>query len=1064
MAKIFISYRRDDSAGHAGRLYDHLCDHFGPDEVFMDIDTVKPGRDFVDEVRQAVGGCDGLVAIIGREWLTISDATGTRRLDDPEDIVSLEIATALERGIRVLPVLVQGAPMPAAPDFPERLKDLAHRNAQEISDRSFRSDAQSLIEALEAPEPELPDRDDFVGRQREMAELIVALDTAMAGRGQMVMLAGEPGIGKTRLAQKLAFRAESLGAQVLWGWCYEHAGAPPYWPYVHPIRTYVETADPSQLNSQLGSGGAAIAEIVPELREKLPDLGQAVAADPDRARFRLFDSIATFLKNAAQSRPLLIVVDDLHWADSSSLLMLDFLVREITASPVLVLGTYRDVEITANHPMSQTLGNLVRERHYRRVQLDGLTQQEVGEFVESSKGVSLADDILETIHSRTDGNPLFVNEVVELIDPEQMSENTAWTDIIPEGVRDAIGSRLGRLSESCNQVLSNASVIGREFDFSLLRTLDPDISANGVLAALDEALDAKVIEVLPVPAGRYQFGHALIQLSLYGEMPSARRIRVHISIGETMEQTHASNLETHSAELARHFAEAESVLGSEKLARYSLMAGERGLATHAYEEALAHFERGLIAREIDLTGTGPATDEETAAMLFGLAKARASTRQTNLIAGALEAFSPLSRAFEFYAEAGNVAQAVALAEFPLAPPTLSNPDATQIMARALSLAPDDSHDAGRLLSRYGGMLGLAANDYEGSQEALGRAIAIARREKDVGLEIQTLAYGADVSGNHLRWRESLDNGLRAIQLATGNENAYSEVLPRWWTIVSSHHMGNLDLALAHASPLRALAERRSTPLLLASIANVPLVSLPCLVGDWQEGRENSDRNLELSPVSQAPLGLRVLIEYETGEFDQGEVYLERLLEAMRQAPDQSFTVGRTAMVILTAARITGVPKHLDVAESIAKSALLTQSVPPLLVMYAKAALAMLAVHKGDQSAATVYSSFLQEQHGTMLWTTISIDRLLGLLSQTLENPDQAATHFKDALAFCRKAGYRPELAWACCDYADTLLARNGEGDIAKAASLLDESLAIATELGMRPLIERVIARQERGET
>lgn len=708
--------------------------------------------------------------------------------------------------------------------------------------------------------------------------------------------------------------------------------------------------------------------------------------------------------------------------------------------------------------MSQTLGNLVRERHYRRVQLDGLTQQEVGEFVESSKGVSLTDDILETIHSRTDANPLFVHEVVELIDPDQMTENTAWTDIIPEGVRDAIGSRLGRLSETCNQVLSTASVIGREFEFALLRSLDPDISEDGVLAALDEALKAKVIEESPAPAGRYQFGHALIQLSLYGEMSSARRLRVHVGIGETLEQTHASSLAAYAAEIAYHFAESESVSGPDKLARYSLIAGEAALATYAYEDAVAHFERGLLARKIDLIGTEPATDEETASMLFGLAKARASSRQVNLIASALGAFSPLSRAFEFYAEAGNVAQAVATAEFPLAPPTLSSPDATQMMARALSLVPDESHDAGRLLSRYGGMLGLAANDYEGSKEALGRAIAIARREKDVGLEIQTLAYAADVSGNHLRWQESVDNGLRAILLATGNENAYSEVLPRWWTIVSSHHLGNLDLALAHALPLRALAERRSTPLLLASIANVPLVSLPCLVGDWQEGRENSDRNLELSPVSQAPLGFRVLMEYETGEFDQGEIYLERLLEAMSLTPGQSFTTGRTSMAILTAARITGVPKHLDVAESIAKSTLLTQFVPPLLEMYANAALAMLAVHRGEQSAVAEHSSSLLKQCGTMLWTTISVDRLLGLSYQVMENPDQAAAHFEDALAFCRKAGYRPELAWTCCDYADTLLSRNGEGDRAMASLLLNESLSIATELGMRPLMERVGAR------
>jgi len=382
----------------------------------------------------------------------------------------------------------------------------------------------------------------FIGRQQEMAVLADALDDALSGRGQMVMLAGEPGIGKTRLAQELASRAESLGAQVLWGWCYEHAGAPPYWPYVQPIRAYVESADAQQLSSQMGSGGAAIAEIVPELRAKLSDLGQPAAAEPEQARFRLFDSVATFLKNAAQSQPMLFVVDDLHWADESSLLLLEFLAREIAASPLLILGTYRDVEVTGRHPLSQTLGNLVRERHFRRVQLGGLTQQEVGEFVEASKGVTLPGDALETIHSRTEGNPLFVNEVVELINPEQITEDRAWADIIPEGVREAIGRRLSRLSETCNQVLRTASVIGREFDFSLLSGLDSDISADGVLEALDEALEAKVIEALPARLERYQFGHALIQQALYEEMSPIRRVRAHTRVGETLEQLHQSEL------------------------------------------------------------------------------------------------------------------------------------------------------------------------------------------------------------------------------------------------------------------------------------------------------------------------------------------------------------------------------------------------------------------------------------------------------------------------------------------------------------------------------------------
>ena len=236
MPKIFISYRRSDSATSAGRIYDRLEGRFGPGQVFMDVDTIRPGLDFVDVVQAAVGSCDALIAVIGSEWLGASDVSGQRRLENPEDLVRLEIATALERDIRVIPVLVQGTRMPVAADLPEGLTALARRNSVEVSDARFRTDIEQLIEALEAPTERLADTvfvepapttsSTFVGRDREMAELNKALDEALTGQGRLVMLVGEPGIGKTRLAQELASSAERRGAQVFWGRCYEEEGAP----------------------------------------------------------------------------------------------------------------------------------------------------------------------------------------------------------------------------------------------------------------------------------------------------------------------------------------------------------------------------------------------------------------------------------------------------------------------------------------------------------------------------------------------------------------------------------------------------------------------------------------------------------------------------------------------------------------------------------------------------------------------------------------------------------------------------------------------------------------------
>ncbi len=202
-----------------------------------------------------------------------------------------------------------------------------------------------------------------------MAELKDALDDAMAGRGRSVMLAGEPGIGKTRTAQELGSHAIVLGVKVLWGWCYEREGAPPYWPWIQPLRSYIQDKDSEELSSLMGPGASDIAQVVPEVWQLLPDLEPPPTLEPEQARFRLFDSITNFLKNAAQSQPLLLVLEDLHWADHSSLMLWEFDSKEISNARVMLLGTYRAVEVGRRHPLSQALGSLIREPSFRRVQL-----------------------------------------------------------------------------------------------------------------------------------------------------------------------------------------------------------------------------------------------------------------------------------------------------------------------------------------------------------------------------------------------------------------------------------------------------------------------------------------------------------------------------------------------------------------------------------------------------------------------------------------------------------------------------------------------------------------------
>lgn len=512
-------------------------------------------------------------------------------------------------------------------------------------------------------------REVFVGRQRETETLVAAFDDASAGHGRLVVLVGEPGIGKTRTARELASYTETQGAKVLWGWCYEDDGAPPYWPWLQPIRAYVQQASPDRLRSEMGSGAVDIAVIVSELKNKMPELEAPPAAAPEQARFRLFDSVTNFLKNASQSQPLVLVLDDLHWADKPSLLLLQFLAQELAVPDfgrLLVVGCYRDVELSRQHPLSETLVHISRTAGgggaggFQRVVLRGFDHEGTAHFIEGSAGIEPADELVEALYSHTEGNPFFMTEVIRLL--SESGELTAErngppeTLRIPEGVREAIGQRLNRLSDQCNEVLTTASAISREFTLNQLNRLFGSLEEDRLLEVLEDALASQVIEELPNSVGRYQFTHALIRETLLDEISTTRRVRLLARIAETLEALYENDIEAHAGELAYFFDGAEPVLGHEKLVRYSNLAGQQALAVYAWEEAEVHFERALAAKQVSPSGSDPATDAENAELLFGLGRAQVAVFPLYRVG---EAVATLNRAFTYYADAGDAGRALA---------------------------------------------------------------------------------------------------------------------------------------------------------------------------------------------------------------------------------------------------------------------------------------------------------------------------------------------------------------------------------------------------------------------
>ena len=625
------------------------------------------------------------------------------------------------------------------PIYPRVLEPIPHSHyTGPMSEPSSQSSSQSSAASV------------FVGRERELGELRASLDESLAGRGRLAMLVGEPGIGKTRTAQELTSYAQSRGSQVYWGRCYEESGAPPYWPWVQAIRDYVQQSTPDRLQTEMGPGAADIAGIVPDINAKLPDLPTPPALEPEQARFRLFDSITRFFKTAGRSQPLVLVLDDLHWADQPSLLLLRFMSQQLQDSCILVVGCYRDVELSRQHPLSGTLAQLSREQGFQRHLLRGMSREETGQLVEAASGIRPGPPVVDTVYAHTDGNPYFMTELVRLLVSQgELDESGAMGSQglrIPEGVREVIGQRLNRLSETCNRVLTTASVIGRDFGLDQLVRLHPELSEDQLLEVLEEALEARLIEEMPQAAGRNQFAHRLAQETLTQELSFIRRVRLHARIAAALEELYGTNAEAHAAELAYHFAQAETVIGVEKLMHYALIAGEQALAGYAYHEAQSCFQRGLAAKGTPLEGTDPARDSQEAALLAGLGRTQVAVLPRYQLQ---DAVATLGRAADYYIRNGNVAAAAAVVDCPI-PDMGLRTGMTQLIARVLPLIPSGSASAGRTLCNYGRVLGLEA-DYQGAQEAFRKAGDIARTVADTTLEARILVSAFEVDIFNLKF-------------------------------------------------------------------------------------------------------------------------------------------------------------------------------------------------------------------------------------------------------------------------------------------------------------------------
>jgi hypothetical protein len=456
----------------------------------------------------------------------------------------------------------------------------------------------------------------FVGREAELHQLQSTFDSALSGQGALAMVVGEPGIGKTALCEQLSTYVAVRGGKTLVGHSYEEGSLSlPYLPFVEALRSYVLVQEPDRLKQELGSGAAEVARIISEIRDRV-SVELRPAGDPEDDRWRLFQAITGFLRNAASVHPILLVLEDLHWADHGTLDFLVHLSRNLAASRLLVVGTYRDVEVDRSHPLSATLAELRRSASFHRVPLRGLTVDEVNRMMNAIRGQEVPWSRAEAIHRQTEGNPLFVQEVLRYLVEEGLVVREGGQYVrtdggqpdsgIPEGLRDVIGKRLSHLSTECNRLLTVAAVIGREFSLDVLALVARPSSSSGqaldeeeLVASLEEALKVGVLEEQARVGGvLYRFAHALFRQTLYEELSAARRIRLHQEVGRALEQVHARRLDDHAPELAEHFSHSSDAADLAKAVDYGARGAHRAASVYAYGESVRLLERAIEVQEV----------------------------------------------------------------------------------------------------------------------------------------------------------------------------------------------------------------------------------------------------------------------------------------------------------------------------------------------------------------------------------------------------------------------------------------------------------------------------------
>jgi predicted ATPase/DNA-binding SARP family transcriptional activator len=932
-----------------------------------------------------------------------------------------------------------------------------------------------LLDAIHAPAratavpPPLPpalsrrEHTPFVGRDAPIDWLRAQWSEARRGSGRLAVIAGEPGIGKTRLASEFGRAAAQEGAAVLLGRCQEEVLIS-YQPFVEALGRYVAATSPDVLQAQVGTHGGDLARLVPELARRVPGLAEPAGEDSGAERYRLFEAAGALLANASRSWPVVLLLEDLHWADKPTALMLTHVVRTIQTERLLIVGTYRDMD--TGEPLSALLAELRRERALEALRLESLHRGDVATMITAWLGRTPPTHFAHAVHRETEGNPFFIEEVLRHLLDVAAANRTEWERLtsfsrlgIPDGVREAIERRLARLSADARRTVTIAAAIGRSFSIAVLDDL-AEMSSERLLAALEEATQRRIIEEEPGPPGRYAFAHALIRETLYASLSGPRRVRLHRRIGAIIEERHAGDPDPPLGELAYHFVAAAEPGAAAKAVDYSTRAGRRALAASAYEEAARHFSLALEALE----ASGQAGDATRCELMLALGESHGKASEFDRSRSAFEAAAELART-------AGLAEHLARAALGLGRGWIeqgtAEPAIIAVLQEALDALPEaETAVRARLYGRLAMELHFA--DQPERCRALARqGVELARRLGDAS----TLAFALNARHWAERGRDEVGD-LLAIADETvrrAEESAELELAlqGRSWRLVDRLELGQAEQIDEEIAACASLADRLAQPFYRSWVAGLhPMRAL--MQGRFADAERLAEQALAAAESARNWNGItssKVQLEWcwkDVGRAAERAEEVERFIEQevlTRPLSGGAAAVwnGNLALFMAEAGDQARARRYLGRVADCGDAQLTGNVDGRSAAALAAEACALLA----DERLAPRFYELLLPRDGFCIlggrgvYFRGAAARYLGLLAATQARWDDAVRHHEQALQTNTRAQAPPWVARSLLDLARALRARGRPEDQDRVDDLLQRSEALARNLGMRSLVAQL---------